>query len=110
MPKSLRKECAKDPYYKVCCITGNPGEQGDRIEFHHNLIHAGRQYQQKFAILPVRKSVHAMASNPAIRERMDWVMLNRASSTEIAFISKAVDYARRRDYLNGKFGPYTQNV
>lgn len=110
IPPKLRRELAKDPYYKTCCITGIPGKRGDQIEFHHNLIHGGKQYQSRFAILPVRKSIHAMASNPAVKERMDWVMLNRANSEELRAISKAIDYVRRRDYLNQKFGTYQQDI
>lgn len=106
MPKSLRKECAEDPFYQRCCITGELGKRGDRIEWHHALIYAGRQYQAKFAILPVKQSIHKMASKPEIKERMDWVMVNRATDIELRQISKAKNYVLYRDFLNAKFGRY----
>lgn len=97
---------AMDPFYRTCCITGAPPTFGDRIEWHHNLIHAGRQVQQEFAILPVKHSIHALATNPIVKDRMDWVMLGRASEQEIWEYSKVVDLARRRAFLNELFGPW----
>lgn len=39
-----------------------------------------------------------------IKERFDWVMLNRATESELLSISKAIDYSKVRDRLNQKFG------
>lgn len=110
MPPKLRRECAKDPFYQRCCITGELGKRGDRIEWHHNLIYAGRQHQAKFSILPVKKSVHSKVSNQSIKQKLDWVMLNRASDEEILSISKAKDYFLYRDFLNKRFGSYPHIV
>ena len=110
IPKKLRDQLALDPFYRTCCITGLPGSSWDRIEWHHNLIHAGKQVQAEFAILPVKHSIHMLATNPIIKERMDWVMLNRASENEIRQYSKVVDFASRRRYLNEIFGPWNPHA
>lgn len=110
MPKALRKELAADPYYAVCCITGEPGKRGNPIEWHHNLIYAGRQVQEKFAILPVKRTIHAKASKQEIKHKLDWVMLNRATDQQLLTISKAKDYFLYKHYLNKKFGVYPHQL
>lgn len=106
IPPKLRKELAADPFYSVCCITEQGPMRGDRIEWHHNMIFAGRQVQKAFAILPVLQSIHARAFEPEVKERMNWVMLNRATDDELRAVSRAIDYLRERARLNAIYGPY----
>ncbi len=110
IPKALRAKMAMDPFYRVCCVTGAPASSWDRIEWHHNLIFAHKQVQAEFAILPIKQSVHNVVSNPLIKERLDWVMLNRASESEIRQYSKVVNLARRRAYLNDLFGSWNPHA
>lgn len=105
IPTSLNKELNEDPFYTKCCLR-MLGGCGGRIERHHNLIYAGKQYQAKFCILPACHDHHDMARNTEIKERFDWVMLNRATEQEILSISKAINYSWVRDRLNTKFGQY----
>lgn len=102
IPKKLNDELNEDPFYQKCCLSFLGG-CGGRIERHHNLIYAGRQYQAKFAILPACHDHHDRARNREIKERFDWVMLNRATDSEILSISKAINYKELRDRLNIKF-------
>lgn len=57
IPPKLRAEIAADPFYQRCCITGAMAKN-TKIEWHHNLIFAGKQVQEKWAILPLVESVH----------------------------------------------------
>lgn len=108
IPQSLRKKMSADPYYKVCCITGLRQSAGDPIEWHHNLIFAGKQVQARFAILPIKRTFHLNINRTHIKEKIDWIMLNRASEEELRQYSKAVDLGRRRSELNAKFGVYKE--
>lgn len=51
MPLSLRKELADDPYYKTCARKSD--ECSGRITWEHVWIYAGRQIQERFAVIPL---------------------------------------------------------
>jgi len=74
-----------------------------KIEWHHNLIFAGKQVQARFCILPICKQIHDLADRKDVRERLDWIMLNRATDDELIAYSKAVDLIRKRNTLNEKY-------
>ncbi len=108
MPSRLRKELQVDPYYINCCLRAvraseraNMGCSG-RIEWHHNARFGGSNIQERFAILPLCK-IHHRAVNQ-LKEKLDQIMLNRATDDQIKKISKAVDYQRLKIYLNKKYG------
>lgn len=103
IPPKLREEMANDPYYLRCCVTGSASE---KIEWHHNLIFAGRQVNEKWCILPLAKSIHDIEKRPDIKEKIDWIMLNRGTEDDLRRYSKAIDLIRRRDILNSKYGAY----
>ena len=97
---------AQDPFYKRCCLTGS---MNVKIEWHHNLIFAGRQVNEKWCILPLWEKVHAQANKPEIKEKLDWIMLNRATDAELERYSKATNLKTKRDKLNKKYGsPFNQ--
>lgn len=111
IPQKLRREMNDDLFYGRCCLTGggkvkNLASQWDpkRIEWHHNLIYAGKQVQEKWCILPVIKELHDRANDPEVRKIMDWVMLNRATETELARYSKVDNLVEKRDKLNEEMG------
>jgi hypothetical protein len=98
IPPQLRKQMADDEYYKECCLGGSCD---GKVEWHHNLIYAGRQVNEKFCILPLCEFHH---DNIAwFKELVDWHMLNRATDEELKAYSKAVDYIAMRERLNKKF-------
>lgn len=103
IPKKLIAELENDPYYKKCCITGRNDE---RIEFHHNLIYAGKQVNEKFCILPLLQSIHRDIVK--YKEVCDWIMVNRGTTEELHKYSKAKNYLWERLRLNKKYGIYTQ--
>ncbi len=113
MPPALREECANDPQYKVCMrnqalndhICGANPLSGKLIEWEHAIIFASKQWQKKWAIVPLCWWAH---SGPGLVKEINvWLALNRATDEEIAEISKVVNYQRMRRTLNEKYGtPY----
>jgi hypothetical protein len=108
IPKKLRGQMGSEEYYKICAITGLRGTFNDPVQWHHNYILAGKQLQKRFAIIPIRKSVHERVSNFEIKEKLDWIMLNRATDAEVLSISLTFDYFRCRHQLNQKYGVYVE--
>ena len=98
---------AEDPFYLKCCATGERGTRGDPVEWHHNLIFAGRQVQEAFAILPIKRSLHAQAHLPEVKDQLDWIMLSRASQEQLDRYSKAIDLRARLATLEDYFGEYS---
>lgn len=109
IPDRLKAKLRSDPFYARCCVTGR--QRGEvKIEWHHNLIFAGRQVQEQFAILPVAQEIHSIAGHKAMKERLDWIMWNRATERQIDKYSKAQDKRAYRDYLNNKFGVWRAGI
>lgn len=101
IPPKLRAEMAEDKYYKKCCLAHLGGCSG-RIEWHHSLIFAGRQLQEKYAIVPACHEHHYRVSE--FNEQFIHVALNRATEGQLRAIGKATDYVAMRDRLNKKYG------
>lgn len=99
-----------DPFYTRCSISGDFATKKDPIEWHHNLIYAGKQVQAKFAILPLKHSLHARATNKQLKAQLDWIMWNRATPEEIQKYSKTVNYALYLSTLNVMFGTYVPSA
>lgn len=99
IPPELITELTNDIFYKKCCITGSSSE---KIEWHHNLIYGGRQINERWAILPLAKSIHDKITE--YKEKCNWIMLNRASDAELLKYSKCIDYLKMRERLNKKYG------
>ena len=106
IPATLKSDMEADPFYSRCCITGQY-KTSVKIEWHHALIFAGRQVNEKWCILPLAKEVH----NNIVRykEKCDWIMLNRVDEKELLRYCKAVDYIRLKKELNKKYGEYHAN-
>ena len=107
IPKKLRDEMASDLFYKRCCLTG---QITAKIEWHHNLIYAGKQVNEKWCILPISHAMHELSKDQTVRERLDWIMVNRATTDELKRYSKAVDLQRLKNRLNRKFGLWNGQI
>lgn len=95
IPEKLREEMVLDPYYKKCCITGLTND----IEWHHNFIYAGRQVNEKWCVLPVSsKYVHSNIEQ--FKEKLNWIMLNRADEDTLKKYSKSKDLIQEKNRLN----------
>lgn len=101
IPDKLRKEMADDPFYKKCCLL-NTVCQG-RIEWHHGIIYAGRQLNEKWAIIPLCHHHHEKVMYEEIKDKTYYIMLNRVSDDELRKYSKAIDYIRLKKILNEKY-------
>lgn len=101
IPPALKAEMEADPFYKKCCITGFRYE---KIEWHHNFIFAGKQLNEKWCILPVVVEVHKNLWN--YREKLNWIMLNRATEATLKKYSRSENLIAKRDRLNKKYGLY----
>ena len=104
IPPRLRREIEVDPFYQRCCITGSKATN-TKIDWHDNLIFAGKQVQEKWCILPLRADIHKDIVK--YKEQCDWIMLNRATDDDLKRYSKAINLFSRRDMLNKKYGQYT---
>ena len=93
IPDDLRAELAADT-----------GRRDEKIDWHHALIFGGKQVNESWAILPVARSLHLKADYPAIKEKLNWVMLNRATDEQLRPYCKLIDYVRMREQLNAKYG------
>jgi hypothetical protein len=103
IPPELREEMSNDQYYKSCCLSGIT-ECGGKIEWHHNLIFASNQVNEKWCILPLCKKHHDMANDSYVRERLNHVMLNRADDSQILPYCKAIPWIEIKHKLNKIYG------
>lgn len=101
IPPKLKAEMAADPYYKKCCISGRLATN-TKIEWHHNLIFAGKQVQEKWCILPLAEDIHREIVK--YKEKCNWIMLNRSTDADLERYSKAINYKLLREKLNQKYG------
>ena len=102
IPEKLKQEMVADDFYKQSCLSGKKAE---RIEWHHNLIFAGRQQNVKWAILPLTQEEHRDIVKH--RQRCDWIMINRANLRQLIEYSKAENLLIKKGKLNSKFGEWT---
>jgi hypothetical protein len=76
MPPALRRELSKDPYYRACARES--AECRGRITWEHALTYAGRQIQERFAIIPLCEFHHS------VNEFQDGGGMNKRINVEIA--------------------------
>jgi len=107
IPRELREELSKDPFYKRCCLTGRNDK---KIDFHHALEWKGRQVQERFCILPIIIDIHQyhQGITKEVKEKLDWIWLNRATDEELLYYSKAENYLAKRNRLNKKYGKFSE--
>ena len=104
IPVKLRKEMEADPYYKKCCLTGITRW---KIDWHHTIIFAGKQVNEKCFIMPVawrkhdakgdKDSVHNCKET---RDYVEYLSLKRATKE----IIKKYKLEQRYKYLTKKYG------
>lgn len=96
IPQKLKDKLSKDKYYKNCVLC-----RADGVQWHHNLIFGGRQVNAEFCILPLCPDCHRKADRKDVKEKLNWIMLNRATDEELIFYSKAINYLQLKERLNG---------
>lgn len=106
---------AADPFYGSCARKAALGDHTcerdplrpeQAIEWEHALYAAGKQLQQKFAIIPLCWWAHR---GPGLDKDINiWIALSRATDAELLELSNmgALDYFRYRRYLIARYGVY----
>lgn len=85
IPKSLRDELAHDPYYKQCARRSSQCD--GRITWEHALIYAGKQVQERFAIIPLCWYHHLGAG--MVKWVNELIALRRATPEDFARYPRA---------------------
>lgn len=114
IPKKILDDILSDPYYKICARAGYHGHICDgKITFEHALIYAGRQIQEKFAIIPLCEKAHSVnkyQDGGDINKDINvWIALSRATPDQLHNYSKAINYSAKLTMLNTQYGTYTEN-
>lgn len=110
IPLKVRAEIDADPTYKVCALKGLHGHIcGGRITMEHALIYAGRQIQEKWAIVPIcargQEVDHYQDAHTMVKELNQWVAFNQATEDNFKPFYKAFpSYLSQRERLNRKYG------
>ncbi len=81
IPVTLRYEMAADPFYQKCCVA-NSSCIG-RPEWHHVWIYAGKQINEKWAIVPACRYHHKYAEQPDLKRRFQRISLDRATKQDL---------------------------
>jgi hypothetical protein len=106
IPPDILNDILSDPFYTQCARKSDGGCSG-RITFEHALLYAGRQIQEKWAIIPLCCRHHS------IGEFMDTGLLDKSKNEWLAICRMTrkdeqryprVNWAQRRSYLCGKYG------
>ena len=81
IPEKLREELANDPYYQVCARLKD-GDCEGRITWEHAWIYAGKQIQERWAIIPLCWHHHLGAGLE--KPKNQYIALMRATPAELA--------------------------
>lgn len=106
----VRKEIDADPLYRHCALEGLHGHTcGGRITMEHALIYAGKQIQEKWAIVPVcaagQEVDQYQDAHTMNKELNKWVAFNQATDAELIAFPKAFPtYIEQKVRLNRKYG------
>jgi hypothetical protein len=110
IPKKVKEDCMNDPRYKRCALFGLHGHVcAGRITWEHALIYAGKQIQEKWAIVPLCERAHAVNSfqdaGTMKKELNVWLALNQATESDFERFPRAFpSYHEQKIRLNRKYG------
>jgi len=116
IPKKMRDELSEDDNYRLC-IRGKLGftsECEGRIEWHHIFTYAGRQIQEKWAIISLCQFHHSSVKEQKSRKIVEWVALNRLFhlpekeflEMEVKYKKAFQEWKRKLIFLNKLYGRY----
>lgn len=110
IPKKIKEQCANDPRYSKCALTGLLNHVcGGRVTWEHALIYAGKQIQEKWAIVPLCEKAHAVNSfqdaGTMNKEVNVWLALNQGTEDDFERFPRAFpSYSEQKIRLNRKYG------
>jgi len=102
MPPELIKTLREDDFMQQCCLCGSQQKQ-----WHHHFEFARKALNEAWCILPLCPKHHDMVRVIAVRQLLDWAMLNRADKADLKKYSRFYDYIERRKQLNILFGTFS---
>jgi hypothetical protein len=109
IPPKLKQEILDDKFYSKCARNDEGNCQG-RITWEHAIIHAGRQLNEKWAIIPICAFHHGVDlfqdTGDMNKEKHVHIALQRATERDLRAISKAIDYVALKARLELKYGKY----
>lgn len=113
MPKKLRENLNDDKNYQKCLLKNNDCK--GRIEFHHHFQYAGKQIQEKWAIVALCHYHHSIVRNKEIANRVAWVALNRLlynkellEKAKKKYPKAILRWKQQVLFLNKKYGRYAR--
>lgn len=104
IPKKLKDEMDSDPYYHQCSRSSE-GACGGRITWEHAFVYAGKQINERWAIIPLCVFHHL--GEGLNKELNQYLALCRATISELAKYSRT-NWWQQFMYLHGKFSGYPQ--
>lgn len=114
IPTRVRVQIENDPNYKVCALIGHHGHVcGGRVTMEHALIYAGKQIQEKWAIVPIcakgQEVDQYQDAHTMNKDLNKWVALNQGSDDDFKMFPKAFPpYRQQREILNKKYGIWSR--
>lgn len=80
IPAKMRAELSEDPFMQECCVRSFSCR--GRIQFHHNLIYAGKRINEYGAILPLCEYHHQKESK--FKKQLNEIMSSRMTDADRA--------------------------
>lgn len=107
IPHEVLTDILRDPHYRDCARS-NDGECRGSISFEEALTFAGKQIKDKWAIVPLCHYHHGIGvwygAGGLDKRKNEWLALRQATDAELTRYSKAIDYIKRRNYLDTIYG------
>lgn len=108
IPDKLKRELKDDPYYKTCARFKEKTCKG-RITFEHAFIYAGRQINEKWAIIPLCEYHHAVGlyqDNGDLNKELNQMLALRRATDEDLLKYPKKDWAQVLKYLTNLHAKY----
>lgn len=106
IPKKLLNDILSDEFYKKCIRHEEKTCQG-RVTLEHAFIYAGRQINEKWAIVPVCEYHHGVGpfqdGGDLDKELNQFIAVMRASDDDLRMYPKK-DWRQIKSYLMSKYG------
>lgn len=112
IPAKIRQQLSADPDYRpgFCLFHNRLHGPRTKTEWHHAFIFKGQQVNERWAIMQICEKIHKIAYRKQVKERMDWIIFNRATDQELKKYSKAKNLVAERERLNKKYGKRKKNL
>ena len=97
MKEGIRDKIASDPFMGKCCIT-----ESINVSWEHCWNYAGRQINEAWAIVPLRRDLNTSHPPKDIKEMCQLISLNRATKEDLAKYPKK-NWEQIKKYLTQKY-------